>query len=193
MSDLSKIVYLSEAQYNTLKTNGTITVGNTTITYSADDLYLTPDQNIPVGGTTGQVLTKASNTDYDTAWTTPKNLEFVGFYGLDINLSVDLDNYDYMIALGCWGGTTEANVGIFKDFTFTVYHKDGNSGTNAYAYIDWRKAVSAICLAHYDGTNTYVVAQANANSSVSTSKPTYLKVETSGKTDGFVMVYKIRK
>lgn len=27
-------------------------------------------QGVPVGGTTGQVLSKASNTDYDTAWTT---------------------------------------------------------------------------------------------------------------------------
>jgi hypothetical protein len=26
---------------------------------------------VPEGGTTGQVLTKASNTDYDTEWTTP--------------------------------------------------------------------------------------------------------------------------
>lgn len=28
-------------------------------------------QGVPVGGTTGQVLSKASNTDYDTVWTTP--------------------------------------------------------------------------------------------------------------------------
>ena len=86
MSDLSKIVYLSEAQYNTLKTNGTITVGGTTITYSADDLYLTPDQNIPVGGTTGQVLTKASSTDYDTAWTSLVNLVYpVGSIYMSVN------------------------------------------------------------------------------------------------------------
>lgn len=26
---------------------------------------------VPAGGTTGQVLTKASGTNYDTAWTTP--------------------------------------------------------------------------------------------------------------------------
>lgn len=71
MSDLSKIVYLSAAQYETLKTNGTITVDGTTINYSNDDLYLTPDTTVPTGGTSGQVLTKASSSDYDTVWVTP--------------------------------------------------------------------------------------------------------------------------
>ena len=71
MSDLSKIVYLSAAQYETLKTNGTITVDGTTINYSNDDLYLTPDTTVPTGGTSGQVLTKASASDYDTVWATP--------------------------------------------------------------------------------------------------------------------------
>lgn len=69
MSDLSKIVYLSAAQYETLKTNGTITVGGTTINYSNDDLYLTPDTTVPSGGSSGQFLAKASSTDYDTVWT----------------------------------------------------------------------------------------------------------------------------
>lgn len=75
MSDLSKIVYLSAAQYETLKTNGSITVGGITINYSNNDLYLTPDTSVPAGGTTGQVLTKASNTDYDTAWTTIERVD----------------------------------------------------------------------------------------------------------------------
>lgn len=69
MSDLSKIVYLSAAQYETLKTNGTITVGGTTINYSNDDLYLTPDTTVPSGGSSGQFLAKASSNDYDTVWT----------------------------------------------------------------------------------------------------------------------------
>lgn len=71
MADLQKIVYLSKAQYETLVQNGTITVGDVTITYSSNDLYVIPEQQIPNGGTTGQVLTKASNTDLDTVWATP--------------------------------------------------------------------------------------------------------------------------
>ena len=30
----------------------------------------TPGQGVPTGGTTGQVLAKASETNYDTIWTT---------------------------------------------------------------------------------------------------------------------------
>ena len=43
MSTLGKIVYLSEAQASELFANGSITVDGTTITYSANDLYLTPE------------------------------------------------------------------------------------------------------------------------------------------------------
>ena len=42
-----KIVYLSKAQYTELITNNTITVDGVTITYNADDIYITP-QGEPV-------------------------------------------------------------------------------------------------------------------------------------------------
>ena len=42
MGNLQKVVYLTEAQAQELFTNGTITVGGVTVTYSADDLYVTP-------------------------------------------------------------------------------------------------------------------------------------------------------
>ena len=97
MGDLSKIVYLSAAQYETLKTNGTITVGGTTINYSNDDLYLTPDTTVPSGGSSGQFLVKASSTDYDTVWTGPEagssTLGLVkagGNYGIQIGTGGEL-------------------------------------------------------------------------------------------------------
>ena len=70
MADLQKIVYLTDAQYADLIANGSITVGTTTINYSANDLYLTPSNsgNVPNGGTQGQALLKASSTDQDTVW-----------------------------------------------------------------------------------------------------------------------------
>lgn len=73
MADLQKIVYLSAAQYATLVQNGTITVGDVTVNYSQNDLYIVPEQEIPNGGNTGEVLTKASNNDLDTVWANPLN------------------------------------------------------------------------------------------------------------------------
>lgn len=42
MANLRKIIYLSEAQKTELFTNGTITVNNTTIDFSNNDIYITP-------------------------------------------------------------------------------------------------------------------------------------------------------
>ena len=44
MANLNRVVYLSEAQKNTLFTTGTVTSGQTTITYDANDLYITPPE-----------------------------------------------------------------------------------------------------------------------------------------------------
>lgn len=43
MANLSKVVYLSEVQKETLFTNGSITVDGQTIEYSDNDLYITPN------------------------------------------------------------------------------------------------------------------------------------------------------
>ena len=45
MAKLGKVVYLTEAQKETLFSEGTVTVDGTTVTYSANDLYLTPTDN----------------------------------------------------------------------------------------------------------------------------------------------------
>ena len=42
MGNLRNVVYLTETQLEELRTNGTITVGGTTIEYSDNDLYVTP-------------------------------------------------------------------------------------------------------------------------------------------------------
>lgn len=42
-SYLHRIIYLTEDQAEELFNNGSITVGTTTVTYNADDLYITPD------------------------------------------------------------------------------------------------------------------------------------------------------
>ena len=42
--NLKKIVYLSEAQFETLKANGSITVGDVTVSLDDETLYLTPQE-----------------------------------------------------------------------------------------------------------------------------------------------------
>ena len=56
MATLGKIVYLSEAQAQTLFSAGSVTVDGVTITYDANDLYITPDG--------GNVLTSPNGTKY---------------------------------------------------------------------------------------------------------------------------------
>ena len=80
MANLGKVVYLTDAQYQTLVANGTITVGQTTVTYSDNDLYVTPAETgtVYVSGevayvvdisTAGQVtvVTPASGTTFTLA------------------------------------------------------------------------------------------------------------------------------
>lgn len=42
MANAKQITYLSQAQYDQLVANRTITVGGVTVTYNEDDLYVTP-------------------------------------------------------------------------------------------------------------------------------------------------------
>ena len=43
MANLKDVIYLSNADYNTLATTGTVTIGSDTLTYSTDNVYITPD------------------------------------------------------------------------------------------------------------------------------------------------------
>lgn len=72
MANLGKIVYLTDSQLATMMHDGSITVDGQTITYSENDIYMTPSQpNIPAGGNTGDVLTKINTLNYNVAWTPP--------------------------------------------------------------------------------------------------------------------------
>ena len=65
---MGKIVYLSEEQLSTLVTAGTITANNQTVTYSADDIYLTPGgsssglSDIGWDGTNKKIIKMHGNT-----------------------------------------------------------------------------------------------------------------------------------
>ena len=49
------------------------------VTSTGEKFIATTDQTVPAGGTTGQVLMKNSNTDYDFSWTSLANYDEVSF------------------------------------------------------------------------------------------------------------------
>jgi hypothetical protein len=59
--------------------DGAVTVPNVTVSSATTEAvnanslkaYVPTGSQVPAGGTTGQVLTKSSATDYATGWTTP--------------------------------------------------------------------------------------------------------------------------
>ena len=44
MANLKNVVYLSNEDYETLISTGTVTIEGVTITYDENDVYITPDQ-----------------------------------------------------------------------------------------------------------------------------------------------------
>ena len=70
MSYLQKLVYLSEAQKNTLFTTGSVTVDGVTITYNQNDLYVTPTdtpvQDVQVDGVSILNAQGVANMPYAT-------------------------------------------------------------------------------------------------------------------------------
>lgn len=93
MADLGKVVYLSEAQKETLFTQGSITVDGVTIMYSDNDLYVTPSaidlapvaqssNLITSGGVYAALEDKVSTSDY-----TPiaKTIDMTQAVGKDAN------------------------------------------------------------------------------------------------------------
>ena len=57
MPTLGKVVYLTEAQKNTLFTHGSVTSNGITVTYSPNDLYVTPEEidSTPISGGTNPI------------------------------------------------------------------------------------------------------------------------------------------
>ena len=53
MADLKNVVYISNADYETLITNGSVTVNGTTVTYDPNDLYITPEEDLNIISATG--------------------------------------------------------------------------------------------------------------------------------------------
>lgn len=77
MGKLKKQVYMSDADYTTLVTEGTITKGEVTVTYSpTTDMYLTPLPDVPSVSVTAQDTDKIGSITVDG--TTYQNIPFSG-------------------------------------------------------------------------------------------------------------------
>jgi hypothetical protein len=55
---------------------------------------------IAIGGTTGQVLTKVSSTNYDTTWTTPGRPRVLASTANSATPTLNTDDYDMMVITG---------------------------------------------------------------------------------------------
>lgn len=73
-----KTVTMSDNQFSLGST--TVPINEMKVVTSDGDKYIaTTDQAVPTGGTTGQVLMKNSNTDYDFSWTSLADYDEVSF------------------------------------------------------------------------------------------------------------------
>ena len=71
MANLKDVIYLSAEDYNTLYTNGTVTINGVTLTYDANNIYIVPDNTqqqiddilalIPSDATSSNKLATASD------------------------------------------------------------------------------------------------------------------------------------
>ena len=69
MGDLKNVIYISQADYDTLYSTGTVTIDGVTLTYDEDNVYLVPDDGSG-GGTLGEAVTAVLDVGGITSGTT---------------------------------------------------------------------------------------------------------------------------
>jgi hypothetical protein len=128
----------------------------TTISAGAQGPQGPPGPGVPIGGTAGQVLTKQSTTDYDTAWTAPAAgvssflalsdtdpTTYVGQAGKGVVVNVGETGLDFTTALsasydlgGTWAGTLPASQVLLRyPFPRSVSFPAGLTGSQASAAV----------------------------------------------------------
>jgi hypothetical protein len=115
------VVYSATAPVDTSAIWYSTENGNAYVYYDGFWTSITGLPSIPVGGTTGQVLAKASNTDYATQWVTGSGLELIKTQqiGTAVNsivvsdaFSATYDNYRVIISGGTASGTISLSIQI---------------------------------------------------------------------------------
>lgn len=135
MANLSQVVYLTKAQYNTLVTQGSITVGGVTYTYDQNSLYLVPKETTAPAN----VLYETSiymGTD-QTEWAVPANIHEARIKIRPYSASSITYN-DYPDAEGRW--TDLFAGGLEKD---------------AKLYFTWQSGPQIMAITDYGSTSAY--------------------------------------
>lgn len=107
--------------------------------------------------------------------------EFVGIYennNGNTSIDIDLDTYDYIasILIGK-SDSTDCDMYIFPNISFTSYAKTGTAINRNYCYIRWGTSVLGLVYISYENNNTIVYtmsADLAPFKNVSSSKPTSL-------------------
>ena len=92
---------------------------------------------VPTGGTTGQILAKASGTNYDTTWVNMSGLTYQGTWNASTNTptltsSVGTEGYYYIVSVAGstnLNGITDCKVNDWAVFNGSVWQKIDNTDT----------------------------------------------------------------
>ena len=100
-------------------------------TYTASEVGALPSSteihNVPSGGTTGQVLTKNSNNNYDLKWSTPSS-------GSGSGSSEQYVDYDAVVSIYQPNASADPTINIIKG-NYSIITAKLNSGTTAPAIL----------------------------------------------------------
>lgn len=152
---------------------------------------------VVAGGTTGQVLAKASSTDYDTSWiNVVGGLNYQGNWNASANSptltsSVGTNGYYYTVSVAGstnLNGVTDWQVGDWAIFNGSVWQKidqtnsvtsvNAQTGAVVLGYAD----VGAFPATPTSGANSVVLRDANQNISVNSISEGYVNVAAAGTT-----------
>lgn len=183
MSNLQRIVYLSNTEYATLLSEGTITKNGRTLTYNANDLYITPentDENTTYTFTDGtnSFTVTSSDGDIQTVNITPSIANNITGSGTN-NYIAKFSGTNTLTAGPQLGSSTTTflnNSGTWTTPTDTTYVFDGtyNASTNKAATVSTvTSAIANATITEAQVTNltTDLSSKAPLNSPVFTGIP----------------------
>lgn len=171
------VVQLTEAQYNTLKTNGTITVGDVTLTYDQNTLYATTDSTIALSECTSDSTHRVVTDTQISTWTNDKmdKVNPTGTGALSLNRKANTTIGTNSVAEG-YNGTASANYSHSEGYSTTA------SGTYSHAEGD-RSTASGNSGAHAEGSQNTASGNSSHSEGVANSSTGYA-AHAEGSTNG---------
>lgn len=173
MADLQNVIYLSNADYETLVTTGTVVINGTTLTYDENNLYITPDVDYQFEGGTNEFTVTFPDGSTQTVTV-----------GSSIERNVTKSNADVTAGhLVAWNANAAAaDDGVIKDTGASITTTAPSASSNADTTIPTSKAVwSAITGASgYGKTGTVTSITPGSGLINGTSGSSQTAITTSG-------------